>query len=113
VGPSGPRVAELQAPFADGDLQHLRESRDRYLAATADTASNVVPAILDGLFAASPGRIAVEDDVGGEEAKLYKPLNQAKSRPNERWDRTQEVVGSSQASSTKNRRKSAVFFVGD
>jgi hypothetical protein len=38
------RSAQLDATFADGDLQHLRESLDRHLATTADAPADVVPA---------------------------------------------------------------------
>jgi hypothetical protein len=58
------------------------------------------------------GRRDVGEGVGGAVPRGRKALNEAESGLRERRDRTQEVAGSSPASSMRNSRKSAVFLLG-
>jgi hypothetical protein len=52
---------------------------------------------------------SVGEGVGGTDPQARESANQVNFRPRERRDRTQEVAGSSPASSMRTRRKSAVF----
>jgi hypothetical protein len=67
---------------------------------------------LVGVVLLENGLRSVGEDVGGVVLWRKKPPNQAVFRARERRDRTQEVAGSSPASSMRNSRKSAVFLLG-
>jgi hypothetical protein len=64
-----------------------------------------------GVVLLENGPQTVGEGVGGTDAQPREASSQAEFRPTERRDRTQEVAGSSPASSMRNRRKLAVFFV--
>jgi hypothetical protein len=66
-----------------------------------------------GLVLVADGQQSVGEDVGGVGQWAQKALDQAEFPARDRRDRTQEVAGSSPASSMRNRRKAAVFSSGE